>query len=120
MRSAELNNQNLENMRELNNIDETIKENENRALRIGSVGRIFSFLDKPKLKVIKDTWENIILKENPDLVFLDPPFYYDYRKLGRIDADVICVFSRGKNVFPYLVTKINERYGYHSVCNLTS
>jgi len=106
-------------MRELNYIDETNENNKKPALRIGSVGRSFSFLEKPSIKIIKDSWENISLQETPDLIFLDPPFDYDYNKLLKLDANVIAVFSRGKYVFPYLVGKINQGYGYHSVCNLT-
>lgn len=106
-------------MRELNYIDETIERNENPALRIGSVGRSLSFLDSVSIKIIKSSWENVQLNETPDLIFLDPPFDYDYKKLTRLNANVIAVFARGKNVFPYLVEKINEGYGYHSICNLT-
>jgi hypothetical protein len=104
---------------ELNYIDETIEKDENTALRIASVGRMFSFSKEPCIKIIKDNWENISLEETPDLIFLDPPFDYDYTKLLKLDASVITVFSRGKNVFPYLVEKTNQGYGYHSVCNLT-
>jgi site-specific DNA-methyltransferase (adenine-specific) len=71
MRSAGLNNQNLENMRELNYIDETIERDENPALRIGSVGR--SALSTVYLM---DCIEG--MKQFPDKIFdlavVDPPY----------------------------------------------
>jgi len=71
------------------------------------------------IKIIKSDYRLIALEENPDLIFLDPPFDYDYLELIKLNANVICVFSRGKAVFEYLVKKINEGYGYHCVVNLT-
>jgi len=84
MRSAGLNNQNLENMRELNYIDETIERDENPALRIGSVGR--SALSTVYLM---DCIEG--MKQFPDKIFdlavVDPPYGIErFKKCSEADV----------------------------------
>ncbi len=69
----------------------------------------------------KESDVSILMNGNKaDMVILDPMFDMDYLTISNVESKVIVVFSRGAKRFPYLLSKIDDGYGYHNIVNIAA